>query len=580
MDAAGKGLHWVLVVWLTLSCWLSAETRAGPEGFVRCPTLCVCQVVNRSKRVTCDLGGLSSIPTSQMDKDIRVLVVTAPPEHPNDLTIGRFFMQFTDLEEIRITYSNAPAIGESSFWPGRRLQILDLSHNNISLLKDSDFNGLSHLRVLNLSYNCISTAPSAPFRYLSNLTSLFLAHNKLETLAPRFFYMLKRLQRLDLSGNPLRVIDPEHLKDVRPLRVLSLAHCHLKRLHSLIYQKLLNLESLDLQDNQLGSLAPEEFRHLRNLRVLRLDGNQLNAISERAFDGHNLAFLGLSRNHLTRIATCSFCNASIEELDLSRNRLQVAEGDPFRPLASSLDRLDLSSNPLSGGAIAGLVRTLQRLSVLKLEGLGLQHIPHDAFKELRGLRVLVLRHNRLSSLPPGLLEPLRGLESLDLSSNRFRGIPESELRQFESLQTLSRLALHDNPWVCQDCHVQEFARWLSRQPLDCGPCPTCTSPARLSGRQLSSLTEALDACDEPVLQQRVSRTESQVGLIVAIIIIMVLVTIIVAAIIVYRRQGAVYYTHEDERGSVQYDGGKDVNGKRPSIVTSLDDIKDSKHGRG
>lgn len=48
-----------------------------------------------------------AIPTQQMDKDIRVLQVTAPPEHPNVLTVGRIFLQFTSLEEVSYDGSSA-----------------------------------------------------------------------------------------------------------------------------------------------------------------------------------------------------------------------------------------------------------------------------------------------------------------------------------------------------------------------------------------------------------------------------------------------------------------------------------------
>ncbi|XP_065306061.1 leucine-rich repeat-containing protein 15-like [Dermacentor albipictus] len=549
----------------------TAESRA--EGFVRCPTLCVCQAVNRGKRITCDLGGMHSIPTQHMDKDIRVLQITAPPEHPNELIIGRIFLQFTALEEVRITRSNVPAIGDSSFWPGKRLQILDLSHNNISILRDSDFRGLSELRLLNLSHNHIARAPSAPFRFLSNLTSLILSENRLEALAPRFLYLLPRLQRLDLSGNPLKSLDPDHLKDVRPLRVLGLARCQLTRLHSLIYQHLSNLESLDLQDNQLSKLAPEEFRHLRKLRVLKLDGNRLEKMPERVLDGHSLSQLGLSRNQLSSLDPCAFCNASVEELDMSRNRLQSGEGDPLRPLASSLDRLDLSWNPLSGDAAAALVRSLRRLSVLRLEGLGLQNLPSETFGGVRTLRELGLRHNRFSSLPQGLLTPLKSLESLDLAFNRMRGVAPESVRELDSLPALSRFTAHDNPWQCKECQVMELSRWLAERPLDCGgPCPACAAPSNLAGQSLAFLpVHDLEPCREPLVQRRLSRAESQVGLIVAIIIIMLLVTVIVATVVIYRRQGAVYYTHEDDRRM----SCTDV--KRPSIVATppADDIKDS-----
>ncbi|GFR00566.1 hypothetical protein TNCT_125121 [Trichonephila clavata] len=127
-------------------------------------------LIEDRKRVACNRGGLTEIPTLHMDVDIQVLIITAPPNHYNELTIGRIFLDFHELEE--------------------------------------------NLKILDLSYNGIATSPSAPFRLLPNLRTLSLARNKLRTLVPRFFYMLAKLEKLDLSGNPLRDIDPENLKDV------------------------------------------------------------------------------------------------------------------------------------------------------------------------------------------------------------------------------------------------------------------------------------------------------------------------------------------------------------------------------
>lgn len=70
-------------------------------------------------------------------------------------------MDFPALEEITITHSGLPAIGDSSFWPGRELRHLDLSSNKIRNIRDMDFNGLGNLRTLNLSDNALLEPPSA-----------------------------------------------------------------------------------------------------------------------------------------------------------------------------------------------------------------------------------------------------------------------------------------------------------------------------------------------------------------------------------------------------------------------------------
>jgi len=105
--------------------------------------------------------------------ELQILMFTAPPSNQNQVTIGRIFLEFEFLQEIYITYSNVPAIGDSSFWPGRRVQLLDLSFNNITILRDTDFNGLVNLVSLDLSDNnlegnnfCISNSKLGVVAYI------------------------------------------------------------------------------------------------------------------------------------------------------------------------------------------------------------------------------------------------------------------------------------------------------------------------------------------------------------------------------------------------------------------------------
>lgn len=146
------------------------------------------------------------------------------------------------MEEVSITYASIPAIGDSSFWPGKRLQVLTLSHNKITFLKESDFNGLPSLTQLDLSFNEISQVASASFRHLINLTKLSLANNKLSQLVPRMFYKLDKLEHLDLSNNPLGELTADDLKDTRALKSLIASGCNLHLVHSLVYQRLPHLE--------------------------------------------------------------------------------------------------------------------------------------------------------------------------------------------------------------------------------------------------------------------------------------------------------------------------------------------------
>lgn len=524
----------------------------------KCPQECACDVDTQDrKRVTCSRGGMTEIPTLRMDTDTQVLTITAPPDRLNRITIGRIFQDFYELEEVRITYSLLPAIGDSSFWPGKNLKILDLSHNNITFIRDKDFFGLQNLRVLDLSYNGISASPSAPFRLLPSLTTLSLARNKLRTLVPRFFYMLFKLEKLDLTGNPLRDIDPENLKDVRPLKRFHLAKCQLKRFHSLIYQQLPNLEELDLRDNAFTQFSPEEFRHLKRLKYLHLDGNNLTVIMEKTFDGHNLRHLGLSRNKISAFFKCAFCNLSVQQLDLSHNSLENLPYDVLLPIAHSLESLDLSFNYIDSTDLELALSSAYKLRKLSLSGMNLREFSDDAFINNAQLKTLDLSFNKFSNFSSQTLLTLTEIQEIDLSHNEFEYLSSDFLEQLQNITSLTIIHLHSNPWSCHQCSVLPLLKWVRQSPLYsevCGfnyessTCLRCASPLALEGRTLHSLKRVdLEPCASLFPQSQTFEPSSNIPAIAAASAAVVVVLVILSAIICYNRQGAVYYTKEGER---------------------------------
>ncbi|XP_054709428.1 protein artichoke-like [Uloborus diversus] len=557
----------------------------------KCPQLCVCDIDSQDKkRVTCNRGGLTQIPTLHMDMDIQVLVITAPSDYSNHLTIGRIFLNFHELEEVRITYSRLPAIGDSSFWPGKNLKVLDLSHNNITFIRDKDFFGLRNLKVLDLSYNYISASPSAPFRLLPSLTTLSLARNKLRTLVPRFFYMLLKLEKLDLSANPLKDIDPENLKDVRPLKRFHLAKCQLARLHSLIYQQLPNLEELDLRDNSFSYFSPEEFRHLKRLKYLHLDGNNLTIIVEKTFDGHNLRHLGLSRNKIFQFSKCAFCNLSVQQLDLSYNQLTSVPFDVFSPVAHSLESLDFSFNHINSDDLELALSPVYKLKKLALSGMKLSQLSEDAFFNNGELKTLDLSYNAFSNFTSLTLQPLKEIEEIDFSHNEFETLDSNFLDQVQNMTTLSVLHLHSNPWSCHQCSVLPLVKWVRQSTLyqstcdmnyESSTCMKCKTPLSLEGRALHTLRRIdLEPCASLLPQSRVLVASSNIAIIVSMVIFFGLILGTVIFTICYRQHGAVYYTHEGETMPTlgvpaEYastNGGTFVEDKRRAYFVTLDRI--------
>lgn len=182
-----------------------------------CPRECTCFLdVKGRRQITCSRGGMSDpIPIQSMDQQVEVLVITAPCNYSNDLTIGPIFQQFNRLEELHIVRSNVPAIGRHSFWGVPTLQKLNLTQNNISHVLDYNFRGLANLLELHLDDNRIESMPSETFRHLQELSVLSLARNRISKLVPRLFLMLGKLHQLDLSGNRLMELNPDVFKDVQ-----------------------------------------------------------------------------------------------------------------------------------------------------------------------------------------------------------------------------------------------------------------------------------------------------------------------------------------------------------------------------
>ncbi|XP_067132388.1 carboxypeptidase N subunit 2-like [Centruroides vittatus] len=564
----------------------------------KCPKKCRCEIYDGKKKVVCDQGNMYKIPTPLMDKDIEILIITAPAGFPNMLTIGRIFMDFEYLEEIHITHSHVPAIGDSSFWPGKRLRLLNLSHNNISILRDSDFNGLNNLQILNLSDNNIqvSEIPSALFRHLTNLTTLLLARNKLHSLVPRFFYLLSNLKYLDLSGNPLTDLDVDIMKDIGHLTILKLANCQLSKLHSMFYQQVPKLQELDLRSNLMTSISPEEFRHVRNLRILYLQRNVLKSLKEKTFDKHSFDYLDLSGNQIESISSCAFCNASVYHLDLSSNHLTSLHPHTLVPFSNSLQYLDLSYNHVPIEDLSLALRPLLKLRKLYLMGMQLNELTSDAFINLEQLEILNLSHNNIFNITPSTFEPLKKLEALDLSRNEFQQLSSSALNMFDNLTSLNELLLFSNPWSCDTCEVIYFINWMNSSSLynvSCQAtagdqnCLRCVYPSHLIGKEIHRLKpEELDVCEvEPLVanEMRDLSSTSKIGLIIAVTIIVILVLTIIVIIIIYKRHGAVYYTREDDRGRNSIYDNPSIGGtnglsdeKKSTYVSTLGRIEEGK----
>ncbi|XP_077582873.1 extracellular matrix protein 2 [Stigmatopora nigra] len=184
-----------------------------------------------------------------------------------------------------------------------------------------------------------------------------------------------------------------------------------------------NLEWINLKGNKLtwGAVHPAAFRSLTALRRLYLDGNLLEALPANLPAG--LQELSVNENGLRGIGADALRGlANLVSLQLEGNLLSQANVDPqaFRPLLR-LRYLRLGRNHFVS-VPRGLPASLQELY---LENNLIREIPAGVLDGSRELNVLSLRHNGLEETRMAPLAWIhhRGLESLDLSYNRLRLVP-------------------------------------------------------------------------------------------------------------------------------------------------------------
>ncbi|XP_059477072.1 platelet glycoprotein V-like [Neocloeon triangulifer] len=569
------------------------ECYGSGNSVSTCPSMCVCTLdVSGRRQTTCDSGRMTlAIPASSLNPETEVLVITAPENEYNVLTIGPIFQSLKKLEELTISRSQVPAIGEHSFWGLKHLQKLDLTHNSIRQITDKNFRGLVELRSLHLDHNHIDSMPSNTFKHMVELRALTLSHNNIKELVPRVFLLLNKLHHLDLSYNPLGELYPEVFKDIMDLRELRCRSCGLTNINDHLYSLIPSLEVLDLSQNQFKYLRTDEFVELRRLRELNLSGNQLPVILDKTFGAStpNLKFLSLSRNRIAKITNNAFVNATnLQTLDVSYNKLSSLEAVSFEPIGEPLRTLNLSGNHIEQENLKVVLQAVLKLRELYLSNMSLTTLPLGVFVFHEHIRLLNLSYNQFQHFPAQLLSPLTKLKELDLSNNKFRGLNDRLVDRLEHsedgqgaggevMAVKARgsegimVRLKGNPWQCDQCHIGPILAWISRfakqegrEEIDCDldsnhiECLRCASPRAVAGMTLSSLdTGSLDWCNHGTSgdytsdQSLVAGFLPRMGLLAALgataLAVLLILIVIIFLALSHSRHAAHYYTREDDR---------------------------------
>ncbi|XP_013179150.1 PREDICTED: chondroadherin-like [Papilio xuthus] len=540
----------IILVMVTIICAVNVRSAE-----VTCPSECTCRTaydadLGHILRTTCTRGDMHTIPVEFFDRTGEVIIIGAPKDRPNFLTIGPIFTQptpFVNLRELHIVNSNVPSIGQYSFWGLQHLRLINLTDNNLTSIGADNFRGLINLTHLHLDHNNIEHLPSETFRHLTSLKTLTLSNNQISTLVPRLFRMLAKLTYLDLGDNPLDDLNPEVFKDIQQLRVFKCRRCLLRRINTQIYHLVSNLEELDLGENQFKYLTSDEFISLKRLKKLRLDGNQLSVIVDNMF-GRNreLKLLALGHNRLALLAPAALANlTSLVHLDISHNKIDRFHLQTFAPVVETLRTINFSGNNLALAEIAIVLQILPEINDVGLANLALEGIPPNFFTYNEHIVSLDLSWNKLTKFPFRLLAKARFLQRLDLSHNKIERLEEEDLQRLEAI---ARVDLSKNLWRCDQCSAGTMLVYMATTVLN-GTIRqlTCYSPLRLRGIKFSDLSfNVLDSCS--------SSHEAQMSVLAGLLLLSVAVLAAVAgALCCTRRRAAQYYTNEEKRRECEHD---------------------------
>ncbi|XP_061703978.1 leucine-rich repeat-containing G-protein coupled receptor 4-like [Cydia pomonella] len=547
-----------MMLWVMV---MVVDRSSGAESI--CPEECRCHShydadEGHELRVSCTRGGMRAVPVDFLDRNAQILVISAPQERPNFLTIGPIFTQptpFANLRQLHIVNSNVPSIGQYSFWGLQNLQLINLTYNNLTAIGTDNFRGLINLTELHLDHNRIATMPSETFRHLTSLRILILANNQISSLVPRLFRMLAKLYQLDLSYNPLADLNPEVFKDIQHLRIFKCRKCLLRRVNTQIYHLIPHLEELDLGENQFKYLTSDEFISLKKLKKLRLDGNQLSVVVDNMF-GRNreLKVLSLARNRLALLAPAALTNlTSLLHLDISHNKIDRFHLQTFAPLVESLKTINFSGNNLPLNEIAIALQILPEIHGVGLANLSLEIIPPNFFTYNEHLIALDISWNKIAKFPFKLLAKTKFLQRLDISHNKLQALSEQDLQRLEAI---AQIHLSKNLWHCDQCSAGTMLVYMSTTVLNSTiRSLKCYSPMRLRGTNFANLSfDRLDPCP--------STHEAQMSVIAGLMLLCVAVLAAVAAALCYsRRRAAQYYTNEEKRREHEHDHPEELLGR-------------------
>ncbi|XP_042907478.1 protein toll-like isoform X1 [Parasteatoda tepidariorum] len=393
---------------------------------------CYCYTYKTGITIICKYVGDVQPINNVLKNYPRVHTLSLSGQYLKYLKSKSFANQSIDILEISGPLGN---IADDALAFIKNLEIVSLNGTMFSTIPKGA--ALSDFRVLEMS-NGVLEGIHDELHAMTTTADFMFSNNNISYIAADAFANAFAMTNLDLSHNSLEILNVSVFRQAFNLKRLNLAYNRLLTVDRILNN--LNLETLNLYGNNLSDVDNVFNRELYALKWLDLGGNPNLNLSNSTFQNSQkkLMTLGLSNNQFMSLDPDLIKNLNyLHDLHLNGNNLSNIPKDFFAG-SKYIRKIVLSSNNF---------KSMDNLLIFTTP------------TELPNLESIALNENEISSIK--IDSHYQRILYLNLSGNQVAGISEID---FMNLTSIKYLNLSRNP--ISDVKMGSFERQQKLQSLD------------------------------------------------------------------------------------------------------------------